>query len=101
METGACVVLKGVPTIVADPEGRAFINPTGTPAMAKAGVGDVLTGMIAAFIAQGLTPLEASLLAVYTHGLAGEKAAQARGLHSVLASNLLDFIPLALISLHG
>jgi len=100
-ETGAYVVLKGVPTIIAEPEGRAFINPTGTPAMAKAGVGDVLTGMIAGFMAQGVSPLDASIMAVYIHGLAGELAAARFGVHSVLASDLHAFIPKALKSLYA
>ncbi len=91
-ESGACVVLKGVPTVIASPEGNAYLNPTGSPAMAKAGMGDVLTGMIAALMAQGLPPLDAALLGVYAHGLAGELAAAEKGVHSVLASDLHDTI---------
>ncbi len=95
-KTGACVVLKGARTIIAEPGGKIFINPTGSPAMAKAGVGDVLTGMIAGFLAQGLSALDAALLAVFTHGLAGEIAACKRGLYSMLASDIHDTIKDAL-----
>ncbi|MDA8087715.1 MAG: NAD(P)H-hydrate dehydratase [Nitrospiraceae bacterium] len=95
-KTGACVILKGARTVIAESGGRIFINPTGTPGMAKAGVGDVLTGMIAGFLAQGLNPLDAALLSVFTHGLAGEIAACKRGLHSMLASDIHDTIKDAL-----
>ncbi|MDA8173374.1 MAG: NAD(P)H-hydrate dehydratase [Nitrospiraceae bacterium] len=94
--TGAYVVLKGVPTITAEPEGSIHINSTGTPAMAKAGMGDVLTGMVAALLAQGLPPADASVAAVYIHGLAGEIARRMRGsVYSVLASDLHETISLA------
>ncbi len=78
-ETGIYLVLKGVPTIIAEPEGRVFINPTGNSGMASAGTGDVLTGMLSGFLGQGLNPLEASILGVYMHGLAGDIAAQSKG----------------------
>ena len=64
-ETGTYLVLKGVPTVIAEPEGSAFISPAGNPGMASAGVGDVLTGMIAGLLGQGLNPLEASILGVF------------------------------------
>ncbi len=91
-ETGAYVILKGARTVIASPEGKSFINTTGTSGMAKAGTGDVLTGMVAGFLAQGLLPLDAALLGVYVHGLAGELAAARRGLHSMLASDMHDTI---------
>ena len=94
--TGAYVILKGARTVIAEPGGKIFINPTGTPGMAKAGVGDVLTGMLAGFLAQGVTPLDAAMLSVFTHGLAGEIAACKRGLHSMLASDIHDTIKDAL-----
>ncbi len=87
-ETGVYVVLKGARTVIAAPEGKSFINPTGTPGMAKAGTGDVLTGMLAGLLAQGLQPLDAALLGVYLHGLAGELAAARSGPHSMLASDM-------------
>ncbi len=94
-ETGAYLVLKGVPTVIAEPEGRAFINSTGNPGMATAGTGDVLTGMIASFIAQGLTPLNAAILGVYMHGLAGDIAVREKGEHSLIASDIIESLPAA------
>lgn len=92
----AYVVYKGAPSVTADPEGKTFVNPSGTAAMAKAGSGDVLTGIIASFAGQGLPPLYATLLGVYVHGLAGELAAERAGLHSTLASEIIDSISQAL-----
>jgi NAD(P)H-hydrate epimerase len=91
--TGTYLVLKGVPTVIAEPEGRAFINPTGNSGMASAGTGDVLTGMVSGFLGQGLNPLEASILGVYMHGLAGDIAAKRKGEHSLIASDIIDAIP--------
>ncbi|MFH1014950.1 MAG: NAD(P)H-hydrate dehydratase [Nitrospirota bacterium] len=98
-ETGTYLVLKGVPTVIAEPEGRAFINPTGNSGMASAGTGDVLTGMVSGFLGQGLNPLEASILGVYMHGLAGDIAAKNKGEHSLIASDITDAIPEAFLSL--
>ncbi|MCL0040175.1 NAD(P)H-hydrate dehydratase [Thermodesulfovibrionales bacterium] len=91
-KTGAYLVLKGAPTIIAEPEGNAFINTTGNPGMASAGSGDVLTGIIPSLLGQGLNPLNASLLGVYLHGLAGDIAAKEKGEHSVIASDIIDFL---------
>jgi len=91
--TKTYLVLKGVPTIIATPDGKAFINSTGNPGMATAGVGDVLTGMISAFLAQGLTPLNASILGVYMHGFIGDLVAQKKGEHSLIASDIVNAIP--------
>jgi len=98
-ETGAYIVLKGVPTIVSEPEGRAFINTTGNPGMATAGSGDVLTGIIASLLGQGLNPEEASLLGVYLHGLAGNAVAKEKGEHSLIAHDIIDFLPDAFVQL--
>ncbi|QWR76513.1 NAD(P)H-hydrate dehydratase [Candidatus Magnetomonas plexicatena] len=95
------LILKGVPTITADPEGNTFINPTGSPAMATSGAGDVLTGIISSFSGQGLPPLYAALLGVYLHGMAGEIAADKIGVYSTIASDLIDYIPLAINYLTG
>lgn len=100
-ETGTFLVLKGVPTIIASPEGRSFINSTGNPGMSTAGTGDVLTGIIAGLLGQGLTPLNAGILGVYMHGLAGDIAASEKGEHSLIASDIIGSIPAAFKMLKG
>lgn len=96
------VILKGKETVVAAPaENTVYINPTGNSALAKGGSGDVLTGMISGFSAQGLSPLDASLLAVYLHGKAGELASNALTEYGTLASNLINYIPAAIRDLQG
>ena len=87
----AVVVLKGVPTVVALPDGTVYLNTTGTPAMATGGSGDVLTGLIAALIGQGLTVADAAVAGVYLHGMAGELAAG--GSVGMAASELLQMLP--------
>ncbi len=87
------VVLKGHRTIVATPDGYAYINPTGNPAMATAGMGDALTGMIAGFIAQGMKPAIAAVAGVYCHGLAGDIAARQFGDRGVVASDVIKCFP--------
>jgi len=86
------VVLKGYKTIVTDGE-NVYINTTGNPGMATAGSGDVLTGMIASLVAQKFSPFEASQLAVYLHGLAGDIAARKFTEHSLIATDIMDYIP--------
>lgn len=93
---GCIVILKGYKTVVAEPSGKTFINPTGNPGMASGGVGDVLTGMIAGIVAQGIAPGEASILAVYLHGLAGDLAAKEKGEYGMIASDLVEKIPYAI-----
>ena len=90
------VVLKGHRTIVATPQGEAYINHTGNPAMASGGMGDTLTGMIAGFLAQGLDPTIASVAAVYCHGLAGDIAAKQFGDRGVVASDVIKCFPEAI-----
>ncbi len=89
----AIVVLKGARSVVAAPGGTAWINATGNPAMATAGMGDVLTGAIAAQLARGIPALEAAVLGVHLHGLAGDLAAAAIGPWGLLASDVADRIP--------
>ena len=96
-EKGAYLILKGVPTIISEPGGRAFINTTGNPGMATAGAGDVLTGMVAAFLAQGLNPADTSILSVFLHGLAGDIAASEKGTHSLIATDIIEKLPEAFI----
>lgn len=90
------LVLKGHNTVVADYKNNLYINKTGNPGMATAGSGDVLTGMIAAFLGQGLSVFEAAKYAVYLHGLAGDLAAQEKTQLSLIASDIIDKIPKAI-----
>ncbi|WP_350433204.1 NAD(P)H-hydrate dehydratase [Shewanella sp. H8] len=92
---GAVVVLKGHQTVITDGQ-QTFINSTGNSVLAKAGTGDVLTGMIAGFCAQGMAPLEAACLSVYLHGLAGDLVSKQQNCYSLLASDLLEYIPKAI-----
>ncbi|MBD5235510.1 MAG: NAD(P)H-hydrate dehydratase [Barnesiella sp.] len=86
------IVLKGRYTSIIRPDGKIYFNSSGCPAMATPGSGDVLTGMLAAFLAQGYSPEIATLLAVYLHGLAGELAAEEHGDYGVTASDIADNI---------
>ncbi len=90
------VVLKGHRTIVANVDGQVYVNETGNPGMASGGVGDVLTGLIAGLLGQKLSLFDAARLGVYLHGLAGDLAAAERGPVGLIASDLLDRIPLAI-----
>jgi NAD(P)H-hydrate epimerase len=92
-ETGLTVVLKGNPTVVAEGE-RLSLNPTGNPALATGGTGDVLSGAIAALLAAGLPPFEAARLGVYLHGLAGDLLAEEKGV-GLLASEVAEALPRA------
>ncbi len=87
------LVLKGASSIVASPKGEVFINPTGNPGMASGGMGDVLTGMIGGFLAQGYLPLHAAQLGVYLHGLAGDFSAFQKGERGIIASDLIAVTP--------
>ena len=89
-------VLKLHNTIVCSNEGEIYINETGNSALAKAGSGDVLTGMISGLVAQKMSEFEASKLGVYLHGRTGEIASSMLSEYSVLASDLLNYIPLAI-----
>ncbi|MCX5679532.1 MAG: NAD(P)H-hydrate dehydratase [Candidatus Omnitrophica bacterium] len=87
------LVLKGHNTIVAGPKGELYENQTGNPGMATGGMGDVLTGIIAGFAAQGLDLFSASVLGVYFHGMAGDAAAKEKSVLSLLATDLLNKLP--------
>jgi ADP-dependent NAD(P)H-hydrate dehydratase / NAD(P)H-hydrate epimerase len=90
------VVLKGHRTLIAAPDGTVWVNPTGNSGMATGGTGDVLTGMVAALIAQHpQRALEATALAVYLHGLAGDLARESVGENSLVATDLVRFLPQA------
>lgn len=87
------IVLKGSPSIVVDTDGELYLNPTGNDGMATGGTGDVLSGIIGSFLAQGLSPLHAAVCGVYLHGLAGDLAASELGKRSLIAGDLIDFLP--------
>ena len=94
IEWGNIVVLKGARTIVAFPDGAVFLNPTGNSGMAAGGMGDVLAGVIAALIAQGLSSHDAAVLGVYLHGLAGDLAAAGQPV-GMTAMELAERLPTA------
>jgi NAD(P)H-hydrate epimerase len=92
------VVLKGHETVVTDGE-QYSINYTGNPGMATGGTGDVLTGIIAGLLCQGLSAFDAARLGVYLHGSAGDLAAEHVGEVSLIASDVIDYLPMALQAL--
>jgi ADP-dependent NAD(P)H-hydrate dehydratase / NAD(P)H-hydrate epimerase len=89
------VILKGAFTSIATQEGKLYFNTTGNPGMAKGGSGDVLTGILTGLLSQGYNATEASIAGVYWHGIAGDLAAVEKGTFSVLASDLVEFLPQA------
>ena len=89
---GVTTVLKGHHTLIMDVEGNLYENTTGNSALAKAGSGDVLAGMIGGLLAQGVSCYDGACLGVYLHGLAGELASEVESEYSVLASDLLEYI---------
>lgn len=93
-QSGAVVVLKGLGTVIATPAGRYWVNTSGSPALATAGTGDVLAGMVGGWLAQGLEPADAACLGVFVHGLAGELWSQA--VRSLTADDMLHLIGPAL-----
>jgi NAD(P)H-hydrate epimerase len=95
------VVLKGHRTLIATPDEKVFINPTGNPGMASGGTGDVLTGVLGAFLARGLDPEAAMLASVYLHGSAGDVAAERVGEESLVARDVVAAIPEAFQRLSG
>lgn len=96
-ERGITLVLKGEPTYVVRPDGTVYENATGNPGLATAGTGDVLAGVIAGIIAQGVEASEAADAAVYLHGLAGDIAAAAKTQPGMIAGDVIDALPEALL----
>ncbi|MBF0479823.1 MAG: NAD(P)H-hydrate dehydratase [Candidatus Omnitrophica bacterium] len=92
------LLLKGHSTVVASPDGQIYFNKTGNAGMAKAGSGDVLTGMIAAFLGQGIEAFEAAKWGAYLHGKAGDIAAKDKGRVALIAMDIIEAIPAALKS---
>jgi NAD(P)H-hydrate epimerase len=87
------VVLKGARTVLATPAGKISINPTGNPGMASGGMGDVLAGILAALLGQGLSPEAAMKLAVYLHGFVADRISAERGMLGMIASDIIDGLP--------
>ena len=98
IEWGSIIILKGARTIVAFPDGEVYINSSGNAGMATGGAGDVLTGIIAGFVGQGLSSHEAALAGVYIHGLAGDIVAR-NGMIGMIASDIIKALPAAIFGI--
>ena len=94
-------MLKGARSVIGAPDGRIVINPTGNPGMASGGTGDVLTGILGAFLARGLAPDAALQAAVYLHGRAGDLAARRLGEEALIARDVIAALPEAFQELGG
>jgi NAD(P)H-hydrate epimerase len=92
-KSGIIIVLKGAHTAIAGADGQLWFNSTGNPGMATAGSGDVLTGIILSLLAQGYSPIEAAILGVYLHGLAGDKGAREKGFEGLIANDIIEKLP--------
>jgi NAD(P)H-hydrate epimerase len=95
------LVLKGARTLIAHPDGRVYVNPTGNAGMASGGMGDVLTGLIAGLIVQGVSPANAAQAGVYLHGLAADTLAARMGSIGFLASDVMHALPETIQHLAG
>ena len=93
---GITVLLKGKNTVIAGCDGRIRINPTGNPGMATGGAGDVLSGVIAAFLGQGLDTFDGAVLGAYIHGKAGDMAAEKFGIHGLIAGDVAEYVAMAI-----
>jgi NAD(P)H-hydrate epimerase len=94
--SGAIVVLKGDDTLVVPPEGPVAVSPGASPALATAGTGDVLSGLIGALLAKGMAPFEAACAGVFAHARAGQVAGRRLGADHVIAGDVIDCIPEAM-----
>ncbi|HYF70381.1 MAG TPA: NAD(P)H-hydrate dehydratase [Ohtaekwangia sp.] len=94
-ELQSVIIVKGAFTSIVSPEGKVFFNSTGNPGMATGGTGDVLTGILTGFLAQQYSPLDAAILGVYLHGSAGDLAVVETGQESLIASDLIAYLPAA------
>ena len=95
------IVLKGHHTLITTPDGRLFFNNTGNAGMAKGGSGDVLTGIITAFAAQKYSSVEAAILGVYIHGLAGDLAAGALSQEAMAATDIIHYLSKAFLKINN
>lgn len=94
---GVFLVLKGARTVLGEPSGQVLLNPTGNPGMASGGAGDVLTGMVGAFLGRGMDPWAALQAAVYLHGLAGDLARDDKGEEGLIAGDIVEAIPKTIV----
>jgi len=92
-EAGSVVLLKGAATVIAAPDRRTVLNPTGGPSLGTGGTGDVLTGIVVALLAQGMPAFEAAALGAWLHGFAGDRVAARRGRSGLLASEVASDLP--------
>ena len=99
IKTRSVTVLKGAYTAIADPTGAIYFNSTGNPGMATGGAGDVLTGIITGLLAQGYSSIDAARIGVFVHGLSGDMAARERGMTSLIASDIIEFLAPAFLKL--
>jgi len=99
--SGSVVVLKGAATVIAEPGGRVRVNPTGGPVLATGGTGDVLTGVIAALLGQGLEPFDAASLGSFLHGAAGDRLSKTTGSAGALAGEIARQLPTTAAALRG
>ncbi len=90
---GCVVVLKGHRTVIAAPDGRTVLNPTGNEGMATGGTGDVLSGLVGGLLAQGMDAFDAACLGVYVHGLAGDFAAERFTARGMVAGDVIRALP--------
>lgn len=97
---GVIVLLKGATTVIAAPDGRTYFNKTGNSGMGTGGSGDVLTGLIASFIAQGYEAYDAAVLGCFVHGVAGDRAAALKGEAGMVAGDILESVPFVLKALY-
>lgn len=98
---GITIIFKGFHSVIAGDDKKIYINSSGNPGMASGGMGDVLTGIIAALIAQGYKPLDGARLGAFIHGLAGDLTAKEKGEVGILASDIIEKIPFVLRELYG
>jgi NAD(P)H-hydrate epimerase len=89
------IILKGAHTSIAAPDGQVYFNSSGNPGMATGGTGDVLTGILTSLLAQSYEPTEAAIIGVYLHGLSADLIVQERGMYGLIASDVVEFLPLA------
>jgi NAD(P)H-hydrate epimerase len=94
-------VLKGDDTVIAEPEGRVAVSRGGAPALATAGTGDVLSGVIGAYLAKAMDPFHAACAGVFVHAAAGRLAARGIGPEGVIARDVIEALPRALPSVRG